>query len=656
MAKVAGIAIGATVAFGAFAPMASAVTIAELQAQINALMAQLSSLQGGSVSTGTTFTMDMTIGSSGSQVSALQQVLVSNGYLVMPSGVAMGYFGSLTKSAVMKWQAAYGVPATGFVGPLSRAKLNGSAGATGTVPGTTVGGVSGTITTPGVEGTLTVARASTPSSGIKLYEGGSKVGVLGIELEAKTSDIKIERVKLDLDCVTCSPGTDQDFFRKIAQRIYIMDGSTVLASMDLSADTVIEDGSDRFITVAGFGYVVPKNTKKVLTVAIDARSSWDTTYNGDSWTVGVQSDGVRGVDGAGVNQYGPTTGFTNSFTSEDDITEAATLTLSTNSGTPQAAVVIASAGSSENEKDGVELLKADFRAEKDAVKITDLSVNLLRSGSGTASATTAYLYDGSTLVDSTTVLNHGGSNNVIFDNIDYVVSKDTTKTFTVKVDVRSANGTAASFVASTTAASVTAENTNGTALTTGISGTATGEAITVRNVGLEYTLVSKSITRTAGAAVSGSTSTAQADFVVRIKAVGSAIEFGDSASTTYPFAGQGGSLTLGTSSIIYVGGSVSAIASNVASSTTITVPTGLTAVGTNSWQLGEGNTIDIPVSFIFNGRTGVSTAIGSGAELPIGAYAVGLERLNWLSSVTGRQSDTFMSGKSSWRTNTVTMP
>src|SRR4051812_38654228 len=110
IAKVAGLAVGATVAFGAFVPMAGAVTVAELQAQINALMAQLASLSGGTVAVSTTFTKDLTVSINGAQVTALQKVLVSNGYLTMPAGVAMGYFGSLTKAAVMRWQAASGLP------------------------------------------------------------------------------------------------------------------------------------------------------------------------------------------------------------------------------------------------------------------------------------------------------------------------------------------------------------------------------------------------------------------------------------------------------------------------------------------------------------------------------------------------------------------
>ncbi|KKW09640.1 MAG: Flagellar protein FlgJ, partial [Parcubacteria group bacterium GW2011_GWB1_49_7] len=242
IAKIAAITVGLTFALSFSVDTAGAVTIAELQAQINALMAQLASLQGSSVPAGASITSDLTIGSTGAQVVALQSALVAQGHLVMPAGVAMGYFGSLTKAAVIKWQAANGVPNTGYFGPLSRAKFNAS-GATGTVPGSTVGGgtVGGTIGTPGVEGTITVSLNPSPASGVKLYEGDSKKQVLGIKLEAQQSDIKVERIKVDLDSITNTG--DNLTYTKIAQKIYVMDGSTVLASSDLNSDTVVKDGS-----------------------------------------------------------------------------------------------------------------------------------------------------------------------------------------------------------------------------------------------------------------------------------------------------------------------------------------------------------------------------------------------------------------------------
>jgi hypothetical protein len=76
---------------------------------------------------------DSGLGGLGS-VTALQQFLKTNGYLaVQPTG----YFGSLTETSVKEFQSENGVPATGYVGPLTRAALgkyscSGSTGQSGT--------------------------------------------------------------------------------------------------------------------------------------------------------------------------------------------------------------------------------------------------------------------------------------------------------------------------------------------------------------------------------------------------------------------------------------------------------------------------------------------------------------------------------------------
>ena len=74
-----------------------------------------------------TFTNDIRIDSTGADVMNLQSWLISKGYDIpaISSGVAQkGYFGSQTKVAVMKYQADNGIPNTGFVGPLTRGRLN----------------------------------------------------------------------------------------------------------------------------------------------------------------------------------------------------------------------------------------------------------------------------------------------------------------------------------------------------------------------------------------------------------------------------------------------------------------------------------------------------------------------------------------------------
>jgi hypothetical protein len=71
-----------------------------------------------------TYTSDLTLGSTGSQVISLQTWLEANGYLTMPPGVAKGYFGGKTRDALASYQRSIGFPAYGFFGPMTRERLN----------------------------------------------------------------------------------------------------------------------------------------------------------------------------------------------------------------------------------------------------------------------------------------------------------------------------------------------------------------------------------------------------------------------------------------------------------------------------------------------------------------------------------------------------
>lgn len=640
-------AVGVAMVMSMVAMPASAQTTAELTAQINSLLAMIAQLQaqlaaqGGSTGGGAsmTFTSDLTLGSTGPEVSALQQWLVNRGYLVMPAGVAMGYFGPLTQSALAKYQAEAGIsPAAGYFGPITRAKINAMAstgGTTTTTGGTTTGGTttgSTGITTPGVEGTITV---TTNNAGLAstVYEGDDMVAIYGINVEADNSDIAIQRIKVNL-------GTNSKIYTKGYSKMYVTDGSNVLASADLNSSTVVKEGTNYYITISGFNYVVPKDSKKQLVLKADVMGSIDS---GDRSTLSnisitIPSDGVRGVDGAGIDQYGPTSALTGrSVTFSAELAETATLKISLNNSSPKAADVVAAEGSSDNELDKLTLLTFDVKAEKDDVTITDLVVDLTYSGLGTATATTLYLFDGSTELDS------ASSNGVeaTFSDIDYVVPKDTTKTLTVKADIDSANATVRSVTADIDAADVTAENSLGDSLTP--TGSATGYAMNIRNAGVEVTLVSKSID-TDGVAQTGnsplSTSTLTATFNVKIKALGNDVVLGTVASDTPVFSNTGST----NSFQLFLNGQASTY--DLSTSTSFTIPSTCTTFGTASCTLAEGSEVTIPVTFQIPGRTDAGSGVTSGL------YSVELQKVNW---GNGNYS-TFMDGEAEWKTSDVSFP
>ena len=177
-------------------PAAHAQSIADLQAQIAALQAALMALQGvpASVPTSVSFTRNLTVGSRGNDVVALQNVLISKGHLA--AGLNTGYFGNLTKAAVAKWQASAGIsPAVGYFGPISRASLNSMGGSVVVPPGSPV-------VVPG-SGLMVSVSADNPPAGSLISSASSaaaRVGVLRVNLTASSmgavvvNDLKFKKV------------------------------------------------------------------------------------------------------------------------------------------------------------------------------------------------------------------------------------------------------------------------------------------------------------------------------------------------------------------------------------------------------------------------------------------------------------------------------
>ena len=152
---------------------ASSATIANVQAALEGQ--PTSGTTGGTTTTTTTtctFTKDLTLKSSGQEVTELQKALIAGGYSI-PAG-ATGYFGAQTQAAVIAWQKAKGItPAAGYFGPKSRAAFDLSCSETTTTTPTTTG------TTTAATGTgLKVSLSPTSPNGSVLV-AGQGIGDLG---------------------------------------------------------------------------------------------------------------------------------------------------------------------------------------------------------------------------------------------------------------------------------------------------------------------------------------------------------------------------------------------------------------------------------------------------------------------------------------------
>ena len=263
---------------------------------------------------GYAFNTNLTVGSTGADVVALQTWLMSSGYNIASianGAAAKGYFGSQTVAAVKAYQTANGVPSTGFVGPLTRGKLNGSAVVANTVStgcpagytctlatgntlpdnGVVIPGAPAGITTPGVAGILSASLWSSPS-GVSVYKG-SAYDVASYKLQAGASDMAVSGFTFDFD----------NYIWLYANTITLKDEAGVVVGTvgNLNASSFVEltAGSQYRITVPVNGLVVKAAQSKYITVNMGFLSSSDRCPAG-SCALNILGASVRAVDGTGV--------------------------------------------------------------------------------------------------------------------------------------------------------------------------------------------------------------------------------------------------------------------------------------------------------------------------------------------------------------------
>ncbi|MEN9604358.1 MAG: hypothetical protein RJB39_43 [Candidatus Parcubacteria bacterium] len=410
------------------------------------------------------FNKSLQLGMRGADVTALQNYLADAGFFNV---AATGYFGSVTKRAVVAFQLANNLPGTGFVGVLTRGVLNSSPVATTPTPGATCPtGFTCTATTPtsptlvGSEGFAEV-RVSPVVTNNPNVQTNIDVPVYAVEFKAKQSDILVERINL-LVAVTQAGSLENP--ATLVNKVTIKDGSTVIASVPVNSSSFSKDTSvtpnQYYLQIAGLGVKVSKDTLKTLTVTFDTNSIDSDRVV----TVGVYGQsGIRTVDGRGISSYNALSDtrvhtFKKPGTSQSSVRSDAVTVYSMNYRVSRTG-------------NGAEkVLTSTFavKSETGRSKITAVKVSIATTSTYTNSSTlpsNVYLYDGSTLIDARSVTSLASPATVTFDlnNYSVYVEQDTTKTFTIRADFPS--NTATGTTVSTAVTEVTYEKPNGSSET-----------------------------------------------------------------------------------------------------------------------------------------------------------------------------------------------
>ncbi|MBX4210665.1 peptidoglycan-binding protein, partial [Candidatus Parcubacteria bacterium] len=288
-----GFAMALSFAFtGAVSP-ANAQSASDLAAQIQSLLAtiqqlqaRLNAVQGGS--TGTTggsysFSVDLQLGSRGTDVMNLQKVLNSSSDTQVAvtgagsPGNESSYFGPATRAAVRKFQAKNGISSTGYVGPLTRGRLNSMGGGVVVTPPTCVvncGGVSG--------GALTVASAIQPSPTLA-PQSAARVPFTRITLTAGGSDVQVNNITVERDGLSADAA--------FAGVVLLDDNGVQMGSAKTFNSIHQANVGDPFIVRAG--------TSRTLTIAGNMAGD-NSSRNGQTASLSVVAVNTNGASVGGI--------------------------------------------------------------------------------------------------------------------------------------------------------------------------------------------------------------------------------------------------------------------------------------------------------------------------------------------------------------------
>ena len=421
---VAGLALVLT-SFATFPAFARAQSVSDLQTQINALLAQIAALQGTQASI--TFTSDLTIGSTGAQVTALQNWLIQKGYSI-PAG-ATGYFGVQTQSALAAYQAANGIaPAVGYFGPVTRAKVN----ATATTPTTP--------TNPGTSDELRGGAGSIDSydliSGLRNEEVGERSGdveVAGLEIEVDNgSDIRLTALRIAFD-----EGTATSDFDDYASEVSVWLDGEEIARVDADDFTDRNDWT-RTVTLDR-NAVIQRGDTGELVIAVSGARNIDSAELGDTWTVDFRQIRFVDADNASISEDPNTAPVQFSFESfatasdtelrvsdgDEDINDSRVIDIDDSNRTRNVPVLSFNMEVRGDSDVTLESLPVEFTVTGGAAFLDDMvsSVQLYVDGKRVASENVP--------VDE---------NTIVFDNIDLKLEAGDEYEFEVRVDFNSLAG------------------------------------------------------------------------------------------------------------------------------------------------------------------------------------------------------------------------
>ena len=478
-----------------------AATVAELLAQIQALTAQVNGLSGAGACSGVTFTRDLAVGSTGSDVKCLQTILnrsVTTQVAVTGAGspgAETTYFGAKTLAAVQKYQAAQGLTVANVVGSLTRASLNAAiggtvganlpAGCTSTAGYSSTTGVSCSTSAGNLPAgcTSTFGYSSTTGASCSVSAGNLPAGctstagfstTTGASCSTGMSSGAATEGFITISSLAAAPASNANIttvsnIPVLGVNIKAVNSNETVGSVKLQLAVTKSGNAEHPATLIQKLYVYdggtqlasfPVTTDSViktgsdyymilsgLNFGIPAGQTKALTISAD-FNAGLETnrvltvnlygdDAVRGTDSLGINSTAPGSGFTSTRVYTIKYASVGASTLTVTANTGTPISTSVNVDTTNGATD-VPMWVFNTKSVTGASKITDLEFTVTGTDADTLDKVDAIkLYDGSTLLGSVSLVGTTASRTATFTDLAISVAKDATKSLLVKADIAS---------------------------------------------------------------------------------------------------------------------------------------------------------------------------------------------------------------------------
>jgi hypothetical protein len=286
------------------------------------------------------FAANLQLWDRGSEVLSLQQFLNQHGFPVSRTGAGSSgqetdFFGLKTYAALVKFQAAEGLPATGFFGPLTRAAIarvtatgaptNAQTTASSTPPATTFSGIPQLIPlpagyTPGYGGGGGTAGSGTsgggsssdttpPTVSLTAPTNGATVSGTAVALSATASDnVAVASVQFKADGTNIGSAAATSPYSTTWNSKLVADGSHTIAA-------VAEDTSGNYAT-SSIGVTVDNTPPVISTISV----STTTTTSSSAVITWTTNEAASSTVSYGITSAYGTASSSAAFTTSHSIT------------------------------------------------------------------------------------------------------------------------------------------------------------------------------------------------------------------------------------------------------------------------------------------------------------------------------------------------